>query len=159
MNLKRISIAAIPAIGLGLMPAAAFAQITQDTTFTGSVPGNCSYTTTAQDSVALTYGTADNGTLSGESNNIGIQCNFANTDVQLSAVEADDGNPASTTNTARLLDSDGELLTFSGEGSSEAVELGNSANATENVTIELTSTGASAPGSYEYTVTLTTLES
>ena len=159
MNFKRISIAAIPAIGLGLMPAAAFAQITQDTTFTGSVPGNCSYTTAAQDSVALSYDSASSGTLSGESNNIGIQCNFANTNVQLGAVEAAGANPATTTNTARLLDSEGEEIAVSGEGPSGSEALSNSANATENVTIELTSTGASAPGSYSYTVTLTTLES
>ena len=39
MNFKRLSLVAVQAIGLGLMPAAALADITDTTTFTGTVPG------------------------------------------------------------------------------------------------------------------------
>ena len=51
------------------------------------------------------------------------------------------------------------MLATSGEGASSQVDLGNNAGVTQNVTIELTSTGASTVGAYEYTVVLTTLSS
>ena len=157
MNFKRISIAAIPAIGLGLMPAAAFAQsITDTTTFNGTVPGTCTYLSGTSQDVAMTYSTADNGTLSGTSENIAISCNFE-TSVSLSAVNEVDVE-VSTENTATLLFGGSEIVT-SGEGASDSVSLGNSPGSTANVQIKLDATGASTVGTYQYTVVLTTLSS
>ena len=157
MNFIRLSLVAVQAIGLGLMPAAALADITDTTTFTGTVPGTCTYASGATQSVAMSYSSADSGTFTGTTTNIGIYCNFA-TKVTLGAVTPKGANPKATTNTAKLKKGSSVLAT-SGEGASSQVDLGNSAGATENVTIELTSTGASTVGAYEYTVVLTTMSS
>ena len=155
MNFKRLSLVAVQAIGLGLMPAAALAaDITDTTTFTGTVPGTCTYASGTSQTVAMTYSAADSGTFTGTTTNIGINCNFA-TKVTLGAVTAGI-NPATTTNTAKLYKGSSVIAT-SGEAASSQVDLGNIAGGTENVTIELTSTGASVVGAYSYTVVLTTL--
>lgn len=155
MNFKRLSLVAVQAIGLGLMPAAALADITDTTTFTGSVPGTCTYPSGTSQTVEMSYSSAASGTFTGESSNIGINCNFV-TDVSLGAVVADGSNPATTINTA-VLKKGGTTITTA--GSAEPVSLGNSNGVTDNVTIELTSTGASAVGDYSYTVVLTTFSS
>ena len=157
MNFKRLSLVAVQAIGLGLMPAAALADITDTTTFTGTVPGSCTYASGTSQTVAMSYAADDNGTFTGESENIGINCNYA-TSVTLGAVTANGSNPATTTNTA-LLKQGGSTIATSGEGASSTVSLNNSNGVTENVTIDLTATGASAVGNYSYTVVLTTLSS
>ena len=157
MNFKRLSLVAVQAIGLGLMPAAALADITDTTTFTGTVPGTCTYASGATQSVAMSYSSADSGTFTGTTTNIGINCNFA-TKVTLGAVTPKGSNPKATTNSAKLKKGSSVIAT-SGEGASSQVDLGNSAGVTENVTIELTSTGASTVGAYEYTVVLTTMSS
>ena len=155
MNFKRLSLVAVQAIGLGLMPAAALADITDTTTFTGIVPGSCTYASGSGQTVAMDYSADDSGTFTGESSDIGINCNFV-TEVSLSAVVADGSNPATTTNTA-VLKKGGATITTA--GAAEPVSLGNSNGVTENVTIELTSTGASEVGNYSYTVILTTISS
>ena len=158
MNFKRLclSLVAVQAIGLGLMPAAALAaDITDTTTFTGTVPGTCTYASGATQSVAMSYSSADSGTFTGTTTNIGINCNFA-TKVTLGGVTANGSNPKTTTNSAKLKKGSSVIAT-SGEAASSQVDLGNIAGATENVTIELTSTGASVVGAYSYTVVLTTL--
>ena len=157
MNFKRLSLVAVQAIGLGLMPAAALADITDTTTFTGTVPGSCTYASGTSQTVAMSYSSDDNGTFTGESENIGINCNYA-TSVTLGAVTENGSNPATTTNTA-LLKQGGSTIATSGEGASSTVSLNNSNGVTENVTIDLTATGASATGDYSYTVVLTTLSS
>ena len=157
MNFKRLSLVAVQAIGLGLMPAAALADITDTTTFTGTVPGSCTYASGTSQTVAMSYSSDDNGTFTGESENIGINCNYA-TSVTLGAVTENGSNPATTTNTA-LLKQGGSTIATSGEGASSTVSLNNSNGVIENVTIDLTATGASAVGSYSYTVVLTTLSS
>ena len=157
MNFKRLSLVAVQAIGLGLMPAAALADITDTTTFTGTVPGSCTYASGTSQTVAMSYSSDDNGTFTGESENIGINCNYA-TSVTLGAVTENGSNPATTTNTA-LLKQGGSTIATSGEGASSTVSLDNSNGVTENVTIDLTATGASATGDYSYTVVLTTLSS
>ena len=157
MNFKRLSLVAVQAIGLGLMPAAALADITDTTTFTGTVPGSCTYASGTSQTVAMSYSADDNGTFTGESENIGINCNYA-TSVTLGAVTENGSNPATTTNTA-LLKQGGSTIATSGEGASSTVSLSNSNGVTENVTIDLTATGASATGDYSYTVVLTTLSS
>ena len=156
MNFKRLclSLVAVQAIGLGLMPAAALADITDTTTFTGTVPGSCTYTSGTSQTVEMSYSADDEGTFTGVSANIGINCNFA-ASVSLGAVTAG-SNPTTTTNTATLKKGSSTLAT-SGEGASSTVSLDNTNGATENVTIELTSTGASVVGAYSYTVVLTTL--
>ena len=157
MNFKRLSLVAVQAIGLGLMPAAALADITDTTTFTGTVPGSCTYASGTSQTVAMSYSADDEGTFTGVSENIGINCNYA-ASVSLGAVTANGSNPATTTNTAKLIKS-GDPIATSGEGASSAVSLGNTNGVTENVTIDLTATGASATGDYSYTVVLTTLSS
>jgi hypothetical protein len=163
MNFKRLSLVAVQAIGLGLMPAAALAvmpaaaladNITDTTTFTGTVPGSCTYASGTSQTVEMAYSAADSGTFTGASGNISISCNFETT-VTLGAVTAG-SNPAATTNTATLKKGSSTLAT-SGEDASSAVSLGNTGGSPENVTIELTSTGASVVGAYSYTVVLTTL--
>ena len=154
MNFKRLSLVAVQAIGLGLMPAAALADITDTTTFTGTVPGTCTYASGTSQTVEMSY-SADDEVISGESENIGINCNYA-ASVSLGAVTANGSNPATTTNTAKLIKS-GVPIATSGDGASSAVSLGNTNGVTENVTIDLTATGASAIGDYSYTVVLTTL--
>ncbi len=157
MNFKRLSLVALQAIGLGLMPAAALADITDTTTFTGTVPGTCFYTGGTSQTVGMDYSPTDGGKFTGESANIGISCNYV-TSVTLGAVTADGDNPATTVNTA-LLKKGSSTLATSGEGASDPVSLGNIANTPDNVTIELTSTGANVVGDYSYTVVLTTLSS
>ena len=156
MNFKRLSLVAVQAIGLGLMPAAALADITDTTTFTGTVPGSCTYASGSSQTVAMSYSADDNGTFTGVSENISISCNFTTT-VTLGAVTPG-SNPATTTNTA-LLKKGSSTIATSGEGASSSVSLGNTGGTPENVTIDLTATGASAVGSYSYTVVLTTLSS
>ena len=153
MNFKRLSLVAVQAIGLGLMPAAALADITDTTTFTGTVPGTCNYASGTSQTVEMSY-SADDEVISGESENIGINCNYA-ASVSLGAVTPG-SNPATTSNTANLNQS-GDPIATSGEGASSTVSLGNTNGVTENVTIDLTATGASAIGDYSYTVVLTTL--
>ena len=157
MNFKRLclSLVAVQAIGLGLMPAAALADITDTTTFTGTVPGSCTYASGTSQTVAMSYSADDEGTFTGVSENIGINCNYA-ASVSLGAVTANGSNPATTTNTAKLNQGASTIAT-SGASASSTVSLGNTNGLTENVTIELTSTGASVVGAYSYTVVLTTL--
>ncbi len=157
MNFKRLSLVALQAIGLGLMPAAALADITDTTTFTGTVPGSCFYSGGTSQTVAMNYSPTEGGKFTGESANIGISCNYE-TSVTLGAVTADASNPKTTVNTASLKKGDTTIAT-SGEGASGTESLGNTANVIDNVTIELTSTGASVVGDYSYTVVLTTLSS
>ncbi|WP_041426416.1 hypothetical protein [Synechococcus sp. CC9311] len=156
MNFKRLSLASISVIGLGLMPAAALADITDTTTFNGTVPGTCSYLSGTSQDVAMTYSTDNNGTLTGTSENIAISCNFE-TDVALSAVTQVDV-ATSTEDTATLL-LGGSVIATSGEGASGSVDLGNTPGSTANVQIKLDATGASTVGNYQYTVVLTTLSS
>ena len=69
MNFKRLSLVAVQAIGLGLMPSAALADITDTTTFTGSVPGACTYASGATQSIAMSLSTASSGTFTGTTSN------------------------------------------------------------------------------------------
>ena len=158
MNFKRLSLVAVQAIGLGLMPAAALADITDTTTFTGAVPVACFYSLgTGSETVTMSYSATDGGTFTGTTANIGISCNSV-TSVTLGAVTANGSNPAETFNTA-LLKKGASTIATSGDAASGTVSLANTANAVENVTIELTSTGANVVGDYSYTVVLTTLSS
>ena len=158
MNFKRLGITALQVVGLGLLPSAALADITDTTTFTGEVPGTCSLVSGGDQDVDLTYSTDNGGTLSGESANMTYNCNFATTftlgQVNQVAVET------STTDTATLKASDGSTIaTSTNSAASSATEFENPLNTNFTVTIDLTSTGASAVGDYTYTVVLTTLSS
>tara|TARA_B100001093_G_scaffold510856_1_gene577546 strand:+ start:118 stop:603 length:486 start_codon:yes stop_codon:yes gene_type:complete len=161
MNFKRFSVTALQVIGLGLLPSAALADITDTTTFTGTVPGTCTYTNGTNQDVALAYSSASSGTFTGESNNITISCNFA-TELTLGQVTPKSGdNPADTTDLASLFvgDSSSALMTSSESAASSATEAGNTPNTPFTVKIGLSSTGADTVGAYEYTVVLTTLSS
>ncbi len=155
MNLQRISIAAIQAIGLGLLPAAALAATINDTTtFVGTVPGTCSYSGGSSQTVPMDYNAAFNGSFNGVSQPISISCNTG-ADVSLSAVTPGNSNPTTTSNLATLKNSAGQILTESGSEESEKADLSNSAG-TNTVTITLDVGDASIPGNYSYEVVLTT---
>ena len=159
MNFKRLSLVAVQAIALGLLPTAAFA--TTDTTFfQGTVPGSCTITgaTSSSSPAALTYSTDANGTLSGTTDEIGINCNSANVSATLSAVDQA-GNPTETSATAILLNSsEAAVITNSTTSTSAATAIGNANGSTSDYFISLDATGASVPGTYNFSVVLTTLE-
>ena len=159
MNFKRLSLVAVQAIGLGLIPAAAFAA-TDTTFFEGTVPGSCTITgaTSSGSPATLSYTTAAGGTLSGETEAIGINCNVANVNATLSAVDQT-GNPTETTNTVTLENaSEVVLITNSTTSTSAATAIGNANGSTSNYIISLAAAGATVPGTYNYEVVLTTLE-
>lgn len=159
MNFKRFSVTALQLIGLGLLPSAALADITDTTKFTGSVPGSCTYVSGKTQTVSLTYATANNGTLSGTSNDITVSCNFATKLTLGQVTPKGGGNPATTSDTASLFvgSSSSALMTSSHSAASSATDAGNTPNQNFTVKIGLSSTGASTVGAYEYTVVLTTL--
>lgn len=159
MNFKRIPLAALQVIGFGLMPASALAQITDTTTFTGQVPGTCSYSSGTSQTIEMSYSPENNGTFTGQTQNLTISCNFA-TSVTLGAVNENLSNPTETNNTASLfVGGSGDALVTSGVSASEETSLGNSPGVATNVQIGLEVQGASAVGDYSYTVVLTTLSS
>lgn len=157
MNFKRFGITALQVVGLGLMPSAALsAPITDTTTFTGEVPGVCTLVSGDTQTVNLAYSTANSGTLSGESANMTYNCNFETTFTlgQVTQVAV----ATSTTDLATLKASDGSTITtITNSAASSATAFANPINTNFNVTINLTSTGASVVGDYTYTVVLTTL--
>ena len=158
MNLKRLSLVAVQAIGLGLLPTAAFGA-TDTTFFQGTVPGSCTITgaTTSGSPASLTYSTDAGGTLSGETTNIGINCNVANVSATLSGV-VQSGNPTETSNTAILKNASGADVITSTVSTSLATAIGNANGSTSNYTVSLAATGANVPGTYNFSVVLTTLE-
>ena len=158
MNFKRLSITALQVVGLGFLPTAALAEnITDTTTFTGTVPGSCTYGSGTSQTVAMEYSTANSGTFTGRSENLAINCNYVAT-FTLGAVTANGSNPAETSNQASIYAGDGtSAIATSGSSASSETSLGNTANQTFNVQIGLSATGASAVGNYSYTVVLTTL--
>ena len=156
MNFKRFGITALQVVGLGLMPSAALADITDTTTFTGAVPGTCTLVSGGTQTVNLTYSSANSGTLAGESANMTYNCNFETkfTLGQVNQVAV----ATSTTDTATLKASNGSTITTStNSAASSATDFANPLNTNFTVTIGLTSTGASVVGDYTYTVVLTTL--
>jgi len=158
MNFKRLGITALQVVGLGLLPSAALADITDTTTFTGVVPGSCTFGSgTTDQTVTLEYATANNGTFTGRSENITINCNYA-ASITLGAVTAGNSNPSETTNEAKIFDGTGtSAIATSGSNASAQTSLGNQANSAFNAQIGLTATGASGQGNYSYTVLLTVL--
>ena len=158
MNFKRLSITALQVMGLGLMPSAALANnITDTTTFTGTVPGVCTYSGNQDQTVAMEYSSNASGTFTGRSANLTVNCNYVAT-FTLGAVTAGSSNPAETSNTASIYPGDSSTaIVQSGNSASAQTSLGNTANQPFNVQIGLAATGASAVGAYSYTVVLTTL--
>ena len=158
MKFKRLGITALQVVGLGLLPSAALAEnITDTTTFTGVVPGVCTFGSGTSQTVTLEYGTSNGGTFTGRSGNIAIDCNYV-ANFTLGAVTANGGNPSETSNTASSFNGTGtSAIVTSGASASAQTSLGNTANQPFNVQIGLSATGASAVGSYSYTVVLTTL--
>lgn len=160
MNFKRLSLVAVQAIGLGLLPTAAFAA-TQSSVFQGTVPASCTITgVNSVTPVDLDYSTDEGGELSGETANIVVNCNAINITATLGPVLAAGGNPAVTTNTAALIDSSESAIIINSSTSADSAptSLANAANADTNFTVSMTATGANVPGAYAYSVVLTTLE-
>ena len=158
MKLKRLGITALQVVGLGLLPSAALADnITDTTTFTGVVPGVCTFGSGTSQTVTLEYDPASNGTFTGRSENISINCNYV-ASITLGAVTPGNSNPASTANTARIFNGTGtNPIATSGSNASAQTSLGNTAGQAFNAQIDLSATGASAQGNYSYTVLLTVL--
>ncbi len=156
MNLKRLSIAAIQAVGLGLLPAGALAaDINHTATFTGNVPGNCSYTSGTSQDVDLSYSNANNGTFTGLSQPIQFTCN-TNAVLTLNGA-TQSGNPTPTDTVVKLLDAtnaDAEIIQVENTGTATTPFTDESGNG--SVKIDLSATNASVPGSYTYVVVLTT---
>ena len=102
MNFKRLSITALQVMGLGFLPSAALAEnITDTTTFTGTVPGSCTYSGSQDQTVAMDYSSSGGGTFTGRSANLTVNCNYVAT-FTLGAVTAGGSNPAETSNTASI---------------------------------------------------------
>ena len=160
MKFKRLGITALQVVGLGLLPSAALAEnITDTTTFTGVVPGVCTFGSGTSQTVTLEYGTSNGGTFTGRSGNIAIDCNYVAT-FTLGAVTANGANPSETSNTASIFNGAGtSAIVTSGGSASAQTSLGNTANQTFNAQIGLEATGASGVGNYSYTVVLTVLSS
>ena len=160
MKFKRLGITALQVVGLGLLPSAALAEnITDTTTFTGVVPGVCTFGSGTSQTVTLEYGTSNGGTFTGRSGNIAIDCNYV-ANFTLGAVTANGANPSQTSNTASIFNGTGtSAIVTSGGSASAQTSLGNTANQTFNAQIGLTATGASGVGTYSYTVVLTVLSS
>ena len=158
MNFKRLGITALQVVGLGLLPSAALAEnITDTTTFTGVVPGVCTFGSGTSQTVTLSYSTSNSGTFTGRSGNIAIDCNYV-ANFTLGAVQANSGNPSETSNTASIFNGTGtSAIATSGGSASAQTSLANTANQTFNAQIGLTATGASGVGNYSYTVVLTVL--
>ena len=160
MNFKFLSVTALQIIGLGLLPSAALsASITDTTKFTGTVPGSCNYVSGTSQTVNLTYASANEATFTGTSADITISCNFATKLTLGQVTPKGGGNPATTTDSAKLY-KDGAtsaLVSSSNSAASSATDASNTPNQNFKVKIELTSTGAKTVGAYEYTVVLTTL--
>ena len=160
MNFKRLSIATLQALGLGLMPAAALAT-TDTTTFTATVPGSCTYTYVngANENVAMSYNAADN-TLSGESSGITVNCNFAASATLGQVTTVNEPVGVTTTAAAALVGSDEvDIITSSDSAGSASTLLGNTAGDDSSFTVSLDVDGATVQGTYEYSVLLTVLDS
>ena len=160
MKFKRLGITALQVVGLGLLPSAALAEnITDTTTFTGVVPGVCTFGSGTSQTVTLSYATSNSGTFTGRSSSIAIDCNYV-ANFTLGAVQANSNNPSETSNTASIFNGTGtSAIVTSGGSASAQTSLGNTANQTFNAQIGLTATGASGVGNYSYTVVLTVLSS
>jgi len=147
-------------LALSALPGSALAQLAEGTsTFTGTVPDNCSFTNGTQNNIPLTLvGT----TLAGTSNPITVVTN-GNVDLQLEAVtETLVGGNAEAAGVATLASPNTTLegaLTSSESAASAAVGLGNTPNVDTDVTITMTVTGADTPGTYTYAVVLNCLNS
>ena len=131
---------------------------TGTTTFNGVVPGSCTIGDGAQEIDMDLDGT----TLSGTTANITINSNVL-ADVSLSSLtKVSEPSGVTTTPTATLNDVTGSnagAATATVGSDSSAVNLTNqTVDQDHNITIGLSVTGASAPGSYQYTVVLSCLQ-
>ena len=158
MNFKRLSISALQVVGLGLLPSAALANnITDTTTFTGVVPGVCTFGSGTSQTVTLAYSSENGGTFTGRGSNLTINCNYV-ANFTLGAVTAAGSNPSETTNTASIFSGTStSAIVTSGGSASAQTSLGNTANQPFNAQIGLEATGAAGVGNYSYTVVLTVL--
>ncbi len=157
MNLKKISIVALQAVGLTLAPAAALANTTKDVTYTATVPGTCTYTGMANENVTLTYDSSAQ-TLSGTTGDIGITCNF-NANATLSAVTTNAEPSGLSTSFNLALQSGGSpVISSDGTAASSNTSLGLTSGVAKTFTMPLTVNGAASFGDYSYTVTLTVLD-
>ena len=158
MNFKRLSIATLQALGLGLMPAAALAE-TDTTTFTATVPGACTYVYAngEGENVAMAYDSATN-TLSGETGGLTINCNYAASATLGQVTTVNEPVGLSTTASAVLKSGETTITTSDKSAGSSSTLLGNSVGVDKAVEISLDVAGATAQGTYEYTVVLTVLD-
>lgn len=158
MNFRRLSIATLQVLGLGLMPAAALST-TDTTTFTATVPGACTYTyeNGQNEDVTMTYDQSNN-TLSGESSGLSINCNFAASATLGQVTTVNEPVGLSTTAAAALKSGESSVITSSKSAGSVSTSLDNSPGVDKAFTVSLDVAGATAQGSYEYTVVLTVLD-
>jgi len=155
-NLLRLAGILILPASLALASSPVRAQLQQaESTFTGSVPDSCTLTNGTQSVGFSLTGT----TLDGTTGNITVNANGA-VNLQLTAVTETEEAEATASPTATLndiTDSEDGIASSTPGAASSSVALGNQSNVDHNVTINMNVTGATAPGTYTYKVTLSCL--
>ena len=161
MNFKRLSIATLQALALGLMPAAALAADETDTVkFIATVPGACTYSYSKDkgESVTMTYNSGTN-TLAGETGGMTATCNFVASATLGQVTKLQEPAGLSTTTVATLMSGDTTIATSSKSAASSATSIANTAGVAKALSVKLDVGGATASGTYEYSVVLTVLNS
>ncbi len=161
MNFKRLSIATLQALALGLMPAAALAADETDTVkFIATVPGACTYAYTKGkgESVTMTYN-AEANTLAGESGGMTATCNFVASATLGKVTKLQEPAGLTTTTVATLKSGETTIATSSKSAASSATSIANTAGVAKALSVKLDVGGATASGTYEYSVVLTVLNS
>ena len=159
MNFKRLSIATLQALALGLMPAAALAK-TDTTKFIATVPGACTYAYTKGkgESVTMTYN-AEANTLAGESGGMTATCNFVASATLGKVTKLQEPAGLTTTTVATLKSGETTIATSNKSAASSATSIANTAGVAKALSVKLDVGGATASGTYEYSVVLTVLNS
>ncbi|MDA9674813.1 hypothetical protein N9T98_01385 [bacterium] len=161
MNFKRLSIATLQALSLGLMPAAALAADETDTVkFIATVPGACTYAYTKGkgETVTMTYNASAN-TLIGVSGGMTVNCNFVASATLGKVTMVKEPAGVTTSAAATLNSGETTIATSSKSSASNATSIANTAGVAKALSVKLDIGDATASGSYEYTVLLTILNS
>ena len=159
MNFKRLSIATLQALGLGLMPAAALAE-TDTVKFIATVPGACTYVYSEgkSESVTMAYN-AGAKTLSGESSGMTVNCNFVASATLGKVTKVNEPVGVTTSATATLKSGETAITTSSKSAASASKSIANAVGVDKALSVKLDIGDATLQGTYEYTVLLTVLNS
>jgi hypothetical protein len=128
MNFKRLSIATLQALALGLMPAAALAADETDTVkFIATVPGACTYAYTKGkgETVTMTYNASAN-TLIGVSGGMTVNCNFVASATLGKVTKVNEPAGLTTSAAATLKSGESIITTSSKSAASSSTSIANS---------------------------------